>query len=192
MTTDPRPAAPLTDDEIDELRRLVKNKNAGDIIARLLATLDAARQPDSGDLLVPLLRGVAPHTITPDCGPICWTTGHHHDPLACDGCRRLADMMHAAGAALAAEPPAAPPADPEYRGEARWAFLNPETGDWIEVKPGTVHVAATCSREATPAIDQIAATARAYINPRSGGTDPYWIGLFRAALDAEPREGGAG
>ena len=22
--------------------------------------------------------------------------------------------------------------------EARWAFLNPETGDWIEVKPGTV------------------------------------------------------
>ena len=40
------------------------------------------------------------HAITPECGPICMTTGHHHDPEACDGCRRLADVMHAAGAGV--------------------------------------------------------------------------------------------
>lgn len=51
-------------------------------------------RPLSADLPIP------GHTITPECGPICWTTGHHHDPEACDGCRRLADMMHAAGAGV--------------------------------------------------------------------------------------------
>jgi hypothetical protein len=55
------------------------------------------------------LRTAVGHTITPECGPICWTTGHHHDPEACDGCRRLADAMHAAGLALTpAEPRPAP------------------------------------------------------------------------------------
>ena len=51
----------------------------------------------------------AHHAITPECGPICWTTGHHHDVEACDGCRRLADMMHAAGAALRSEDAAPQP-----------------------------------------------------------------------------------
>ena len=38
---------------------------------------------------------------------------------------------------------AAPRAEPEMLVTAggRWAFLDPETGDWIEVKDGTVHVA---------------------------------------------------
>ena len=43
--------------------------------------------------------GAAFHTITPECGPICWTTGHHHDVEACDGCRRLADTFFGSGAA---------------------------------------------------------------------------------------------
>lgn len=40
------------------------------------------------------------HHIGPECGPICWTTGHHHDPEACDGCRRLMDLAYSARAAL--------------------------------------------------------------------------------------------
>lgn len=43
------------------------------------------------------------HTITPECGPICWTTGHHHSP-ECDGCRRLIDMGRKSGLADAATP----------------------------------------------------------------------------------------
>lgn len=54
----------------------------------------------------PALDALAPgHAITPECGPICWTTGHHHDPEACDGCRRLADMFFASGARLAESQP---------------------------------------------------------------------------------------
>lgn len=45
----------------------------------------------------------AHHAITPECGPICWTTGHHHDVEACDGCRRLADIFHAAGVRVTGE-----------------------------------------------------------------------------------------
>lgn len=60
-------------------------------VRRLLATPEPLDQPIPG------------HTITPECGPICWTTGHHHSP-ECDGCRRLIDMGRKSGLADAATP----------------------------------------------------------------------------------------
>ena len=108
-----------------------------EVLPRILATLDAIRQPEATPPadLAGLLHAVVidtgwgscvhspenewrpfceeaaarlhaagvglstHHTITPECGPICWTTGHHHDVEACDGCRRLADTFFGSGAA---------------------------------------------------------------------------------------------
>jgi len=106
------------------------------------------------------------------------------EPFWCPKCGRSESHDHST------QPEDARTADPGRLDVApgRWAFLDTETGDWIEVKPGVVHVAALTPEATAPDrtadLGGLRAAADAVVDfwDTEGETLPHLIDALRAAL----------